>query len=104
LTKTSANTVCFSGLVRGVAKAPDITDEDIDIMLSTNVTGLIHMTQAIMPIFKKRPGGGAGDIINVGSIAGLRNIYLPPLHMGLKVSQAGILIPGAPFTARARRL
>lgn len=28
------------------------------------------MTQAIMPIFKTRPNGGAGDIINVGSIAG----------------------------------
>lgn len=58
------------GLVRGVAKAPDITDEDIDIMFSTNVTGLIHMTQAVLSIFKQRPDGGAGDIINVGSIAG----------------------------------
>lgn len=39
-------------------------------MISTNVTGLIAMTQAILPIFLKRPNGGAGDIINVGSIAG----------------------------------
>ena len=28
------------------------------------------MTQAILPIFKARPNGGAGDIINIGSIAG----------------------------------
>ena len=28
------------------------------------------MTQAILPIFKKRPDGGHGDIVNVGSIAG----------------------------------
>ena len=28
------------------------------------------MTQAIMPIFKKREDGGRGDIINIGSIAG----------------------------------
>jgi len=28
------------------------------------------MTQEIMKIYKKRPEGGAGDIINVGSIAG----------------------------------
>lgn len=40
------------------------------MMLKTNVTGLINMTQAILPIFKGRPDGGAGDIINVGSIAG----------------------------------
>ena len=32
--------------------------------------GLINMTQAIMPIFKKREDGGRGDIINIGSIAG----------------------------------
>jgi short-subunit dehydrogenase len=39
-------------------------------MFSTNVTGLINMTQAILPIFKSRPDGGHGDIINIGSIAG----------------------------------
>ncbi|ORY16906.1 NADP-dependent L-serine/L-allo-threonine dehydrogenase [Clohesyomyces aquaticus] len=59
-----------AGLVKGMAQAPDIKPEDIDIMFSTNVTGLINMTQAILPIFKKRPDGGAGDIINIGSIAG----------------------------------
>jgi len=59
-----------AGLVRGVAKAPEIKSEDIDVMFSTNVTGLINMTQAILPIFLARPDGGHGDIINVGSIAG----------------------------------
>lgn len=39
-------------------------------MYKTNVNGLINMTQAVLPIFKQRPDGGAGDIINVGSIAG----------------------------------
>ncbi|KAK4462797.1 hypothetical protein QBC42DRAFT_175096 [Cladorrhinum samala] len=59
-----------AGLVKGMAKAPEIADEDIAIMFNTNVTGLINMTQEILPIFKKRPDGGAGDIINIGSIAG----------------------------------
>ena len=40
------------------------------MMFSTNVTGLINMTQAVLPIFKKREDGGQGDIINIGSIAG----------------------------------
>ena len=66
----SADRDISSGLVKGTAKAPDIQDEDINIMFSTNVTGLIHMTQAILPIFKKRGNGGQGDIINIGSIAG----------------------------------
>ena len=58
-----------AGLVKGMAKAPDIVEEDMDIMWATNVTGLINMTQAILPIFKKR-SDGRGDIINIGSVAG----------------------------------
>ncbi|KAJ5952307.1 uncharacterized protein N7479_010720 [Penicillium vulpinum] len=59
-----------AGLVKGVAQAPDIDTADIKVMFDTNVTGLINMTQAILPIFKKRSDGGRGDIINIGSIAG----------------------------------
>ncbi|KAK4103560.1 NAD(P)-binding protein [Parathielavia hyrcaniae] len=59
-----------AGLVKGVARAPEIAEEDISTMFQTNVTGLINMTQAVLPIFKARPDGGAGDIINIGSIAG----------------------------------
>jgi 3-hydroxy acid dehydrogenase/malonic semialdehyde reductase len=59
-----------SGLVKGIARAPEISSEDINTMFSTNVTGLIAMTQAILPVFLARPNGGSGDIINVGSIAG----------------------------------
>lgn len=43
-------------------------------MFSTNVTGLVNMTQAILPIFLARPDGGHGDIINVGSIAGASHL------------------------------
>ncbi|KAI1761202.1 NAD(P)-binding protein [Hypoxylon sp. FL1150] len=59
-----------AGLVKGVARAPEIAEEDMNVMFATNVTGLINMTQAILSIFLKRPDGGRGDIINVGSIAG----------------------------------
>lgn len=62
-----------AGLVKGVDKAPEIKEEDMKVMFETNVTGLINMTQAVLPIFKKKDGGkdgGRGDIINIGSIAG----------------------------------
>ncbi|KAL8372405.1 hypothetical protein RB595_001957 [Gaeumannomyces hyphopodioides] len=59
-----------AGLVKGVAQAPAIAEEDINVMFATNVTGLINLTQAVLPVFKKRPEGGRGDIINIGSIAG----------------------------------
>lgn len=56
--------------MKGVAQAPSIAEEDLNVMFATNVTGLINMTQAVLPIFKKRAEGGKGDIINIGSIAG----------------------------------
>ncbi|RMZ85678.1 hypothetical protein DV737_g678, partial [Chaetothyriales sp. CBS 132003] len=60
-----------AGLVKGIAQAPNINPEDTKIMFDTNVTGLINMTQAVLPIFKARGSqGGSGDIINIGSIAG----------------------------------
>ncbi|PFH59122.1 hypothetical protein XA68_12788 [Ophiocordyceps unilateralis] len=57
-----------AGLVKGVAQSPDIKEEDINTVFSTNVIGLINMTQAVLPIYLAR--GGHGDIINIGSIAG----------------------------------
>ncbi|KAI0898685.1 hypothetical protein F4806DRAFT_494343 [Annulohypoxylon nitens] len=59
-----------AGLVKGVARAPEIAEADMNIMFATNVTGLINMTQAVLPIFLARRDGGHGDIINIGSIAG----------------------------------
>ncbi|KAF4584205.1 oxidoreductase [Ophiocordyceps camponoti-floridani] len=56
-----------AGLVKGIAKSPDIKEEHINTVFSTNVLGLINMTQAILPIYLAR--GGHGDIINIGSIA-----------------------------------
>lgn len=53
-----------------MAQAPAIAEQDINVMFATNVTGLINMTQAILPIFKRRADGGKGDVINIGSIAG----------------------------------
>ncbi|KAI8942883.1 hypothetical protein NX059_000923 [Plenodomus lindquistii] len=58
-----------AGLVKGMAQSPHISPTDIDTMFSTNVTGLIGMTQAILPIYNAR-SPPSGDIINIGSIAG----------------------------------
>lgn len=43
----------------------------MEVMFKTNVTGLINMTQGILPSMLARNNGeGSGDIINIGSIAG----------------------------------
>jgi 3-hydroxy acid dehydrogenase/malonic semialdehyde reductase len=54
----------------GVERPPDVPLEVIQDVYATNVTGVINMTQAILPIFKSRSDGGKGDIIMIGSIAG----------------------------------
>ena len=59
-----------AGLVKGVAQAPEIAEEDVGLMFATNVTGLINMTQEVLKVYKKRDEGGRGDIVNIGSIAG----------------------------------
>ncbi|KAF1997018.1 NAD(P)-binding protein [Amniculicola lignicola CBS 123094] len=51
----------------GVDQAPDIPPQVIEDVWKTNVMGVISMTQAILPIFKRR---GKGDVIMLGSIAG----------------------------------
>ncbi|CED83708.1 probable nadp()-dependent dehydrogenase acting on 3-hydroxy acids [Phaffia rhodozyma] len=56
-----------AGLVKGVEKVGDIADEDIDVMFSTNVIGLIHLTQKIVKSMKARQ---TGHVINLGSVAG----------------------------------
>jgi 3-hydroxy acid dehydrogenase / malonic semialdehyde reductase len=67
---TNSKILYHRGLVKGVAQAPAILEDDMNVMFATNVTGLINMTQEVMKIYKKRKDGGAGDIIMIGSIAG----------------------------------
>jgi 3-hydroxy acid dehydrogenase/malonic semialdehyde reductase len=67
LSRSTTITNIYRGLASGVARAPEIPEEDINVMFATNVTGLINMTQAILPIFL---AAGKGDIINIGSMAG----------------------------------
>lgn len=59
-----------AGLVKGVDKVGEIKEDDIQVMMDTNVHGLINMTQAVLQVMRKRGEGGQGDIINIGSIAG----------------------------------
>uniref|UniRef100_A0A1D1YZ33 Putative oxidoreductase C521.03 n=1 Tax=Anthurium amnicola TaxID=1678845 RepID=A0A1D1YZ33_9ARAE len=56
-----------AGLVIGMEKVENVTNEAIETMIDTNVKGLLYVTQAILPIMKERQ---KGHIINVGSVSG----------------------------------
>jgi NADP-dependent 3-hydroxy acid dehydrogenase YdfG len=56
-----------AGLVLGLDPLEMVNSEELNIMLDTNVKGLIYVTQAVLPLMKKRPWGA---IVNLNSIAG----------------------------------
>lgn len=56
------------GLALGTQKMPDIDLKDWRAMVETNIMGLIHTTQEMLPLLKA--AGRGASIVNVGSIAG----------------------------------
>ena len=57
-----------AGLALGLAPAWEADLEDWDTMIATNITGLVHMTRAILPQMVER---NDGIILNIGSVAGV---------------------------------
>jgi 3-hydroxy acid dehydrogenase/malonic semialdehyde reductase len=56
-----------AGLAKGTAKLQDGDPADWDIMLDTNVRGLLYLSRAVLPYFIKNK---IGHIVNMGSVAG----------------------------------
>lgn len=57
-----------AGLVIGVDKEFEGSLDEWDIMIDTNIRGLLAMTRLVVPGMVER---GRGHIINIGSIAGM---------------------------------
>ncbi|OLY82008.1 NADP-dependent L-serine/L-allo-threonine dehydrogenase YdfG [Smittium mucronatum] len=55
-----------AGLVVGLEPLEQISSEDMDTMLDTNVKGLVYCTQLFLPTLQSTNG----HIVNIGSIAG----------------------------------
>jgi len=56
-----------AGLALGLGPAYEAKLSDWDTMVATNITGLIHMTRALLPGMVAR---NRGHVVNLGSIAG----------------------------------
>lgn len=56
-----------AGLAKGLAKLYEDDPENWEVMIDTNVKGLLYVTRAIVPGMVER---NSGHIINLGSIAG----------------------------------
>jgi len=55
-----------AGLARGLEGADAVDVDDWEVMIDTNVKGLMYVTRALLPSLVKR---GGGHIVNVGSVA-----------------------------------
>jgi len=56
-----------AGLALGLEPAPRASLDDWQTMIDTNVTGLVHMTRALLPGMVER---NRGHVFNLGSVAG----------------------------------
>jgi NADP-dependent 3-hydroxy acid dehydrogenase YdfG len=56
-----------AGLAVGLEPVAEMPEDHVDVMLATNVVGLLRMTRALLPLLEE---SGNGHIINLGSIAG----------------------------------
>ncbi len=46
---------------------PNANPDDWDVIIDTNVKGLLYVTRAVLPLMLKR---NIGHIVNIGSVAG----------------------------------
>ena len=79
-----------AGLAAGLATIDEGDTDNWDRMIDTNIKGLLHVTQSVIPILKRNSGG---HIVNIGSIAGKEvypggNVYCASKHAVDALSKA----------------
>jgi len=78
-----------AGLALGLEKFPNCDPDDWDVMIDTNIKGLLYITRAVLPKMIER---NQGHIINIGSIAGHDtypngNVYCATKHAVKAITQ-----------------
>lgn len=79
-----------AGLALGTTTMQDANPDDWDVMIDTNIKGLLYVTRAVLPTMVSR---NQGHIVNLGSIAGHEcypggNIYCATKHAVKAISQS----------------
>ena len=95
----------------------DVDEATFDRVFNVNVKSIFHMTHAVLPLMRKR---GSGNIINIGSTAGIRprpgltwynaskgavNLMSKSMaaELGPDNIRVNVVCPGHPGTARSAR-
>ncbi|QDK37165.1 SDR family NAD(P)-dependent oxidoreductase [Bdellovibrio sp. NC01] len=56
-----------AGLARGIEKMQDANVDDWDVMIDTNIKGLLHVSRGVLEHMSKKK---SGHVVNIGSVAG----------------------------------
>ncbi|KAH3902803.1 uncharacterized protein SCDLUD_000394 [Saccharomycodes ludwigii] len=70
-----------AGKALGSDKVGNISQDDIQGMIQTDVIALVNFTQAVLPLFKRK---NKGDIVNLDSVAGIDAYPTGSIYCGCK--------------------
>jgi NAD(P)-dependent dehydrogenase (short-subunit alcohol dehydrogenase family) len=77
-----------AGTINDPVPFHEMTEDQWEDLVETNLIGMFRMTKAVIPIMMKN---GAGNIVNISSVLGIRSIPRVPLSV-YGVTKAGVIM------------
>lgn len=77
-----------AGIINDPMPFHEMTEDQWDDLVKTNLFGTFRMTQAVIPVMMKN---GGGSIVNISSVLGIRAIPRVPLSV-YAVTKAGVIM------------
>ncbi len=77
-----------AGTINDPTPFHEMTEDQWDDLVNTNLFGMFRMTKAVLPLMMKN---GGGSIINISSVLGIRSIPRVPLSV-YAVTKAGVIM------------
>lgn len=77
-----------AGIINDPVPFHEMTDDQWDDLIKTNLIGTFRMTKAVIPVMIKN---GGGSIVNISSVLGIRSIPNVPLSV-YGVTKAGVIM------------
>ncbi|MFL6503567.1 MAG: SDR family NAD(P)-dependent oxidoreductase [Nitrososphaera sp.] len=77
-----------AGTINDPTPFHEMTEDEWDDLVKTNLFGMFRMTKAVLPLMMKN---GGGSIINISSVLGIRSIPRVPLAV-YAVTKAGVIM------------
>jgi NAD(P)-dependent dehydrogenase (short-subunit alcohol dehydrogenase family) len=77
-----------AGIINDPMPFHEMTEDQWDDLVQTNLFGTFRMTKAVIPVMMKN---GGGNIVNISSVLGIRSIPRVPLSV-YAVTKAGVIM------------